>query len=702
MRRAVLVCLLLILAIVAAYWPINHAGFLNFDDNQYVTNNPRVFLGFSPVSLKWAFTTFHASNWHPLTWLSHVLDCQIFGYRPAAHHWVNVGFHCANSCLLFLLLWRLTSCFARSAFVAALFALHPVHVESVAWISERKDVLSAFFFLLTLLAYATWVERRRDMGGREEAKAKAGVERWKFNLPSSIFYLLSVILFSLGLMAKPMLVTLPFLLLLLDYWPLNRMVRKRLWPLLLEKLPFFLLSLASCIMTFYSQKAGGAIVKMEDVPLEARWENAGIGFFFYLGKTFWPARLAAFYPYPDHLRPTEGIAAGIGLLLITLAVLKFAKRCPYFFTGWFWFTGMLVPVIGLVQVGSQIAADRYTYLPLIGIFIAISWGTSDLFSRWQWKWRVLAPASFATVAVCGVLTFQQVKYWRDSVTLFSHALQISPYGNPIVEHNLGHALALSGDQPAAIAHFKEALRYRPDFSGAHLNWGNSVALQGNVAEAIQHYQDAIRYQPSYEEAHYQLGQAYAIQGKLDLAEASLREAIRWKPDYAEAYVKLGNTLDLKGDVAQARTNWYAALKCQPMYDEPHFYLAGSFAREKKFPEAIAQFREALKLNPKYPSALNDLAWILATQPDTKLRNVPEAVRMSEKACQLTNRTNAMYLDTLAVVFSQAGRFPEAVSAASNALAVAESSGQSVVAPELQKHLELFKAGKPYREITQGH
>jgi tetratricopeptide (TPR) repeat protein len=306
------------------------------------------------------------------------------------------------------------------------------------------------------------------------------------------------------------------------------------------------------------------------------------------------------------------------------------------------------------------------------------------------------------LAACLVATFFQVRSWRDSITVFTRALAVGPKANPIVEHNLGHALSLRGDQPAAIAHFKQALRYVPEFPAAHLNWGNSVGALGNVEEAIQHYHDAIRFQPGYEEAHYQLGNAYALQGKFDEAEASFREAIRWKPDYAEAFLKLANVLDLKGKVDEARSNWSIALKYRPDYDEAHYYLAGSLAREKKFPEAIFHFRVALKSNPTYARALNDLAWILATQDDSKIRKVPDAIHFAEKACRLTNRTNANYLDTFAVALSEAGRFPEATTIASNALRIAELADSSAVSSELQKHLELFKAGKPYREGSQGH
>jgi len=496
---------------------------------------------------------------------------------------------------------------------------------------------------------------------------------------------------------------------LLDYWPFNRFqsstfkVRfSTLLRLVLEKIPFLVFSLASCLITFYAQKAGGAIVAVEDVPLQARLENSSVSYLFYIAKTFWPTRLAIFYPYPDHFRPEAGIAAAVLLVTITITLLRIARRAPYLLIGWLWYMGMLVPVIGLVQVGSQVAADRYTYLPLVGIFIGVVWGISDLFSSWPHRARFLFPAGATILLGCLITTFFQVKFWRDSVTLFTRALAISSENNPIVHHNLGHALSLSGDQPAAIAHFKEALHYRLDFPAAHFNWGNSVGMQGNVEEAIQHYRDAIRYQPSYEQAHYQLGNAYALQGKLDEAEASFREAIRLKPDYSEAFLKLANVLDLKGKTTEAMANWRAALAAQPDFDEAHYYLAGSLARQKNFPGAIEHFRAAIKANPRYAAASNDLAWILATETKPGAPERAEAVRLAQRACDLTKSSNPMYLDTLAVALSESGRMAEAADVAGKAVAAASAAGNDALSAQLRKHLELFRAGRPYHSLSEAN
>jgi tetratricopeptide (TPR) repeat protein len=763
MRRALLVSVLLVLVTFAAYWQVRHADFLNFDDTQYVTNNPKVFLGLSRDGIRWAFTTFHAANWHPLTWISHMLDCQVFSDNPAGHHLVNVAFHATNAVLLFLLFWWMTGALARSAFLAALFALHPLHVESVAWISERKDVLSTFFGLLAMLAYLRFARSPSHTSSSTLSSTH-----------SLTFYSLSLLLFALSLMSKPMLVTFPFLLLLLDYWPLDRMWRVAGRPsgtarsqspglvvpwshnpmvpfscLLLEKIPFLFLSLISSLITFQAQKSGGAVVKTEFVSVAARTLNACLSYCWYLAKTFWPSGLGAYYPYSSELFLWPAVAAGIALLVVTLAVLWRARRAPFFVTGWFWFLGSLVPVIGFVQVGYQARADRYTYVPLIGIFLVVTWGVADLLHRLfatergcpnrshakSSRWRptkshaVLQPAVTGTTALpavientplhpairypqaicataglcilagCLMATFFQAQYWRNSITLFRRALLVSPENNALAHHNLGHALSLAGNQSAAIEHFQAAIRVRPDFAVAHFNWGNSLAVEGKLDDAMFHYQEALRYKPDYEEVYFNLGNAFALAGKAEEAEANFRQALRCKPDYAEAYVRLANLLDLEGKTNQARSNWLAAIVAWPDCDEAHYYLAGSLAREKKFAEAVTHLRAAVKANSRHPAALNDLAWILATQADSLLRDVPESIRLAERACTLTSRSNAMYLDTLAVALSESSRTTEAAHTAAEALAAASASEAAALSLELQKHLRLFQAGKPYHSLT---
>ena len=704
MRRTLLISIWLVIATLAAYWPVRHAEFLNFDDNQYITHNPRVFHGLTKASMEWAFTTFHASNWHPLTWLSHMLDCQLFSDNAGAHHLVNVALHAANAVLLFLLLRRTTGALWRSALVAALFALHPLHVESVAWISERKDVLSTFFGLLALGAYAEYVSGVRCQVSGGEKMSSVEESHAHLTPHASRLYLLVVFFFACSLMSKPMLVTLPCIMLLLDVWPLRRVDLKtslRKWakvrPLFVEKIPFLVLSLASATITFCAQRH--ALVKMDAVPLEARVENACLAYGWYLFKAFWPTDLGAFYPYRPELSPTLALVAAVALIAASVLALWLARRAPYVFAGWFWYLGTLVPVIGLVQVGSQAVADRYSYVPLIGIFIIVVWGAAELLEGLKYRRVILGTAGTCLAAGCALVTFFQTLYWNNSITLFERALSVSPENNGLAHHNLGQALSLSGNQREAIFHFRESLRWWPDFAMAHLNWGNSVGIQGNLEEAMMHYREAIRSRPDCEEAYYNLGNACALQGKLGEAENNFRQAIRFKPDYAEALVKLANVLDMQGKIEEGRLNYDAALRARSDYEEAHYYLAGSLARQKQFEAAVTHFRAALKVKPLYSNALNDLAWILATETSPQVRNVPEALRLARRACELTHHSNALYLDTLAVALSEAGQFAEAVASTEKAVAVAKAAGQLEIAEQIEKHLPLYRDGRAYRALV---
>ncbi len=683
MRRAFLVSLLLILATVAAYWPIRHAEFLNFDDNQYVTSNPRVFHGLTRTDCAWAFTTFYACNWHPLTWLSHMTDCEVFGQASEGPHMVNVALHATNAVLLFLLLWRMTGTLARSGFVAVLFALHPLHVGSVAWVAERKDVLSTFFGLLSIWAYAAYASRR------------------KYRWPR---YVAALVLFGFSLMSKPMLVTLPFVFLLLDVLPLERALGEQKgigWrifaPLLIEKLPFFTLSGLSAVVTFYAQKNGGAVVEMATIPIEARVENAAVSYVRYLVKTFWPTGLSPHYPYPTVMPFWPGLAAGAVLLGVTAGVLWRTRRAPYLFTGWFWYLGTLLPVIGLVQVGLQAMADRYTYVPLIGIFIMVAWGAAELLAPLRYGRAVLVGIGAFIAAACFAGTWIQTQYWRDSIILFQRSLDVCPENNSLAEHNLAHALALVGDQRDAIPRFREAMRGHPEFFMCQYNWGNSVGLQGKLDEAIAHYQEAIRYSPGYEQAYYQLGNAFALQLKLDEARTNFLMAIRLKPDYVEAQTKLGNLLLLQGSNTEAMVHLRAAVTMQPDYDDGQYYLGAALARERKFAEAAACFRAAVAVSPQHASALNDLAWLLATQTDPQIRNPAEAVQLAERACKATRVPDPGYLDTLGVAYSEAGRFADAIKVTEQASAVATAAGNPALASEMRGRLDAYRAGKSYTQ-----
>lgn len=533
----------LLAAVGIAYWPVRRFGFVRFDDPLYVTENPHVLGGLSWDAIRWSFATGYAANWHPLTWMSHMLDIQLFGIDPGAHHLTNVVLHAVTTVLLFVVLLRMTGATPPSVLVAALFGLHPIHVESVAWIAERKDVLSALFWMLTLWAYTGFV---RHPGARR--------------------YVPVMLFFALGLMAKPMVVTLPFVLLLLDVWPLRRLdlrsVRASLHPLLLEKVPLFALSAVSSAITFLAQREGGTVASSARLPLGDRLGNAAIAYVAYIEKTLWPAHLAAYYPYP---RPIPSLLVAIStvvLIVATAAAVRLSSRRPYVLVGWLWYLGTLVPAIGIVQVGTQSMADRYSYLPLIGLFIALAWTLHDL-TEGHSKRRTAALVSMSALLVlCTVATRRQVSYWESSQTLWTHALAVTE-DNYAARTYLGNALATAGDVDGAIVQYTEALRVRPDFPEAHNNIGPALASQGKTDAAIDHFTAAIRLRPNYADAHNNLGVTLASQGKLDEAIAQYREAARIDPEHPHVHGNLGLALMAKGQTAEAMRELSLALQMNP-------------------------------------------------------------------------------------------------------------------------------------------
>jgi hypothetical protein len=518
-RRDWLACLVLALATLAAYGPVGSAGFINLDDPQYVFDNPHVATGLRWENVAWAFTSPHVANWHPLTGLSHMLDCQLFGLDAGAHHWVNLVLHIANALLLFLVLRAMTGRFWPSGFVAALFALHPLHVESVAWISERKDVLSTLFWLLTTAAYVRYV-RQRGVGA----------------------YGLALALFALGLMAKPMLVTLPFVLLLLDYWPLRRLgaasmseagqavpQRETARRLLSEKVPFFALSLASIVMTLIFQRSSDAVVPLTAMPIATRLANAAISYVTYLVQTFWPFELAVYYPLP---RVTDlGRAFGAALLLVGVSagVLRAARRRPYLTVGWLWYLGTLVPVIGLVQVGGHAMADRYTYVPLIGVFIMLAWGIPETLGKRRHGRAVIAVLSLGTLLILGAASRRQVGYWTDSERLFRHALEVTTE-NARAHYSLGLALAASGRTGEALDQYRETLRIERAYPAAHYQLGVLFEREGRIEEAKREYQRELKKFPGNGYAHNNLGVMLSRLGDHDASVHHLRQALRLLPD----------------------------------------------------------------------------------------------------------------------------------------------------------------------------
>jgi len=511
-KSIIMISAFLAVATLTAFWQVTHCDFVYFDDPRYVTENSQVQKGITLEEIRWAFTTAHCANWHPLTWISHLSDVQLFGLRPRWHHLTNLLFHIANTVLLFVVLFRMTKARWESAVVAALFAVHPLHVESVAWVSERKDVLSTFFWLLTMGAYCRYVER-------------PGLRR----------YLPVVLFFAMGLMSKPMLVTLPFVLLLLDYWPLQRVKQSaQIRPLLWEKLPLFGLTLLSSIVTMIAQQRGGAVVSVEAFTITDRISNALVSYLVYIGKTIWPSNLAVLYPYRQSLPAWQVIGAVLLMAAITVTVIRKAKRAPYLAMGWLWFAGTLVPVIGIVQVGIQARADRYTYVPLIGLFIMTAWGISELSRNWRYR-RAAVVASSAAVVICLFLvTRTQVGYWQNSFVLFEHALKVTENNYPIY-YNRGTAYLHGGNYLKAIGDYDKAIEINPNYARAYNNRGVAYAKLGNDRQAIENFARAIEILPQYAEAYFNRGAAYLQMDDFRQAEENYSKAIEIDPQYAEAY-----------------------------------------------------------------------------------------------------------------------------------------------------------------------
>ena len=508
-RRNLAICIAaLIVSTLLTYWPVLKNEFINYDDPDYVTTNEMVQKGLTAEGFKWAFTTGHASNWHPITWLSHMADVSMFGMKPAGHHATNLFFHVVNSVLLLLLLRLMTGSVWRSAMVAALFALHPLHVESVAWVAERKDVLSALFGILTLMAYTHYAG---------ESKVS--------DLKSKVWYGVALGLFALGLMSKPMLVTWPFVMLLLDFWPLNRVtsdgwqVTGKVWKrLVLEKLPFMALVLISSAVTVVVQKSGGSVTTALNLPLEDRLANAVASYFKYLGKTIWPSDLAIFYPHPEIRYPISAqwptwiiALSTLGLVAMSVCAMRQVKCRPFLMSGWFWYLGTLVPVIGIVQVGTQAMADRYTYIPLIGIFVGVVWLVAELVNRMHYGKHLAAGGILFVVTACAVTTRSQLPHWRDSFNIFQHAVNVTAHNAPALA-NLGTEYVKRGDYDQAVQLFNAALEADPHFADASYSLGLVAQKLGKGDEAAGHYRSAIQIRPDHYLAHHNLGLVLWLQG----------------------------------------------------------------------------------------------------------------------------------------------------------------------------------------------
>ncbi len=590
--------------------------FVNYDDPHYVYQNTRITSGINFANVAWAFSHIHSENWHPLTTITHMLDCQLHGLNAGWHHFTNVLLHCLAVVLLFVALERMTGALWRSAFVSAVFAVHPLHVESVAWIAERKDVLSAVFFMVTLLAYFHYTRS-----------------------PSIGRYLIVAIVFALGLMSKPMLVTLPFVLLLLDYWPLGRFdahrsnTGRQVLQLVMEKIPLIALSAVSSLITFLAQR--GAIGWTEQLPMSERITNAFVAYVVYIRQMFWPTELAVFYPHPENRLPIWEVSLALIILVgIMAAAFVLRKRAPYLVTGWLWYLGMLVPVIGLLQVGWQGHADRYTYLPQIGLYIAVTWALTDLIRSWRFQRTALSAAALIVIGALSWRGWLQTSYWRDSETLFTHALAVTS-NNDVALNNLGIIFLDKGQLDDAISKLQAAIDLRPENAPAHDNLAKALLKKGQVAEATVHYRKFLELEPANVEARNTLGTALIQQGHIR--------------------------------------------------------------------EAIDQWQEVLALQPENGNAASNLAWVFATCTDDSIRDGTRAAQLGEKALRISGGKIPMIYKVLAAAYAENGRFADAVETAQRGAKLATSQGNSPLAAELESNIALYQSGRPLRDpsITNG-
>ncbi len=636
LRLNILVCLFLSLITLAVYWQVTSHEFINLDDPIYVTENKHIQKGLTPENIVWAFnfTDKRDVYWHPLTWFSHMLDCQGYGLNPGMHHLSSLIFHMANGVLLFLVFKRMTGSLWKSAFVAALFALHPINVDSVAWIAERKNVLSTFFWMLTLLSYAYYCER-----------------------PRTSRYLLTFLAFVLGLLAKPMLITLPFVLLLLDYWPLGRLrssTKISASLLVLEKVPFLIISAISIYVSTSSLKGFNSWISFEQTPMSLRISNAFVSYVSYIGKMIWPQNLAVFYPYP-HMIPIWKIAcSGLFLIFVSLLVVLAAKKRSYLAVGWFWFLGTLVPVIGLAQAGLWPAlADRWAYVPFIGLYIMIAWGATELLNRWPKNRIVLAATAVMILSILTSATLIQLRYWTNSITLFEHALEVTT-NNFVGHNNLAVAYAKQEDLTKVIHHHSETLKINPGFMKAHNDIGIALSKQNNIDEAIKHFALATELDPYYAEAFNNLGFSLTKKGRISDAITQLSEALRIDPNHVSARNNMGLALMGQGMTEKAMTHFSEAIRINPDYAGSYNNLGFALSKRGEMANAIAQFSKALQIDPEYADAHNNLGISLQSQG-----KIIEAIDCFSEAIRI-NPEHAISQDNLGFALAIQGRIPEAI------------------------------------------
>jgi protein O-mannosyl-transferase len=738
---APVVCILLAVITFMVFWQTKGFDFVNFDDGFYVYHNTTVAGGLSLKGLGWVFTHADGNLYHPLTMLSLMADYQLHKLDAGGYHVTNVLLHAASVILLFLILRQMTGALWRSAFVAAVFAIHPLRAESVAWVSERKDVLSTFFFMLTLGAYVRYARN-----------LKSQISNLKFYYAATLFF------FALGLLSKPTVVTLPFVLLLLDYWPLNRFEQnQKPSRLILEKVPLLVLAAGACVMTVLA--AGKEVAAYTQVSMLSRLGNALVSYVVYLRQMVWPGGLAVFYPRPENGYPVWTVALSfLVLALITGGVVAFGRKRRWLLTGWLWYLGMLTPMIGIVQAGAFAHADRFTYLPQIGIYVALAW----LVAEWRMNRVALGSLMAGVIIALMVCAWKQAAVWRDSETLWTHALACIT-GNYMANYNLGDDYLEEGKLDEAITNYQATLQIKPDHAEARNNLGNIFFQQGRTDEAISQYQQALQIKPGFELAHYNLAVALLQKGRLDeaivqfqdvlqsnpgnvdaqynLAAALFKEgkideanihyqkvrqirpdyaeglfnlgndlrekgnlneaiaqyedALRINPDYAPAQINLGSALLQTGKVDEAISHLQRALELDPNYAQAHNNLGNAFEQKGNMSEAIAHYQQAMQMEPNDPWIKNNLAWLLATGAKPSLRDGNKAVELARQAGELVRGENPNILHTLAAAYAEAGQFSEAVETAQRALALAEAQSNSGLGGQLQSELKLYQAGSPF-------
>ncbi|PYL31332.1 MAG: hypothetical protein DMF39_03315 [Verrucomicrobia bacterium] len=709
-RRQVLgVCFFLVVITWLVFGQTVRYDFVNYDDNEYVYANPAITSGLTPQGITYAFSGRHARNWHPLTTLSHMLDCQLWGVRAGGHHLTNLVLHTIAVVLLFLVLKQMTGAIWQSTFVAALFAIHPLRVESVAWISERKDVLSAIFFMLTLGAYFHYARS-----------------------PSLGRYVTMSIMFALGLLSKSMLVTVPFILLLLDYWPLERFGgRSSIKRLVLEKIPLLALSAAGGFVTLWVQQS--SVARTEQLPLVSRIGNGLVSCVIYVKQMIWPVGLAVFYPHPGDQLPVWEVGLAIVLLgLVSAGVIALRHKRPYLVTGWFWYLTMLVPVIGLIQVGSQAHADRYTYLPQIGLYLLLAWAITDALTS-PFQRRILAATASVAIIALAWCAHIQASYWRNGESLWGHALAVTSWnfmahdglgeclanrghldeaidqfqlalniapGYREIETNLMLALTKKGRTDEAITHLQALLKEDPNDAQLHYNLGNALRKKGDSRGAIAAYEKALAIQGRYPAAHYNLGIALDQNGQIDEAIAHYQEAVKEQPNYPEVYYSLGNDLLRKGRLEDAIAAYEQSLKSRSRYPEVENNIGLALAQKGRPSEAIAHWQNALAIQPDSVDPLNNLAWVLATFPESWIRNKKQALVLAERANQLSGDNSPMILRTLAAAYAENGRFTEARVTAERGLQLANAQENPALASILERDLARYRINAPVRTATK--